>query len=58
MRNLADGRVEVQLEGPAATLETAEARLREGPRSARVDRAESRESPLEGCPGFEILWGG
>ncbi len=42
VRNLADGRVEVLAEGPAAEIETFLDRLREGPRMARVDRFDVR----------------
>lgn len=42
VRNLADGRVEVLAEGPAAEIDDFLALLREGPRMARVDRFDLR----------------
>ena len=42
-RNLRDGRVEVVVEGDAASLDTLEQWLREGPIGARVDALERAE---------------
>jgi len=45
-RNLADGRVEVLLEGPADAVASVEAWCHSGPRHAVVTRVESRDEPL------------
>jgi acylphosphatase len=48
-KNLADGTVEVQVEGDAAELGAFKARLREGPPQGRVDEiTESELAPHEG----------
>lgn len=55
VRNQADGTVEVQVEGPAETIERFRRRLLEGPPHARV--AGIDEQPLAtplGVEGFEI----
>jgi acylphosphatase len=41
VRNLADGRVEVQAAGPEEALGALERRLREGPPAARVEAVET-----------------
>jgi len=48
VRNLPDGRVEVLAEGPEAGIQTFLARLKEGPRLARVDSFEVRREPATG----------
>lgn len=53
-RNLADGRVEVVLEGPAEEVSAVLAWLRQGPAYARVDAVEVTDEPAEGLRGFEI----
>jgi acylphosphatase len=40
VRNLADGRVEMVAEGPEADVDTLVARVRRGPRSARVEKVD------------------
>ena len=45
-RNLADGRVEVLLEGPADAVAGVEAWCHTGPRHAVVTRVESRDEAL------------
>lgn len=55
VRNLPDGRVEVEFTGPPERLETFRQQLREGPPGSRVTRLEELE--LSGVPawdGFEI----
>jgi acylphosphatase len=55
VRNLPDGRVEVEAAGPPERLETFRQQLREGPPGSRVTRLEELE--LSGVPawdGFEI----
>jgi acylphosphatase len=52
VRNLADGRVEVQAAGSRSALDELERRLREGPRGGRVDDLES------GGPTEEPAWSG
>ena len=55
VRNLPDGRVEVLAEGPEARIQTFLARLKEGPRLARVDSFEVRREPATGeFRGFRI----
>lgn len=56
VRNRPDGSVEAHFVGPASALERMEARLREGPPAAQVERVEELESirPLEGDT-FKIL---
>lgn len=51
-RNLADGRVEVLACGAAQALQEFTARLREGPRWARVDGLTIRESSCPEPDGF------
>jgi acylphosphatase len=55
VRNLADGRVEVEVAGDAASLEAFRARLRQGPPGARVTGLEEQEiSPVPAWDGFII----
>jgi acylphosphatase len=54
-RNLPDGSVEVSAEGEAEALERFERRLRQGPRSSRVERVEVvDEAPSGRDTGFSI----
>lgn len=48
VRNQPDGTVEVLLEGPRDLVDGVLARLREGPRSARVDRLDVEQLTPEG----------
>jgi acylphosphatase len=53
--NQADGSVRVVAEGPAATLDTLVARLREGPPAGWVDDVLERREPARGkVRGFRI----
>lgn len=54
VRNLADGRVEAVLEGPAAAVDRVVAWCREGPRRARVDDVEVTAEVLVGESGFRV----
>jgi acylphosphatase len=55
VRNLADGRVEVEVAGDAASLEAFRTRLRQGPPGARVTGLEEQEiSPVPAWDGFII----
>jgi acylphosphatase len=54
VRNLPDGRVEVQAEGTRDHLAQFERDLRRGPSRAEVRGFESVESAAEGAKGFEI----
>ena len=57
VRNLADGRVEVLAEGPAAEIETFLDRLRGGPSLAHVDQFEVRREQATGeFVSFEIVF--
>ena len=55
VRNLADGRVEVVVEGDAESVDRVEAAVRRGPSQARVERVEVEEhAPSGRITGFEI----
>jgi acylphosphatase len=55
VRNLADGRVEVEVAGDGSQLEAFRARLRQGPPGARVTGLEEQEiSPVPEWDGFII----
>jgi acylphosphatase len=54
VRNLADGRVEVVLEGSAAAVDEVAAWCRQGPPRARVDRVEGADEPPVGEQGFRV----
>jgi acylphosphatase len=57
VRNLADGRVEVEVEGPASVVESYVERLRAGPPAARVENVEVRwESPTGREHDFRIWY--
>jgi acylphosphatase len=56
VRNLADGGVEVQVEGPAVSVDVFLERMRQGPPGARVDGVdEDRLTATGGGGGFRIL---
>jgi acylphosphatase len=54
VRNLADGRVEAVLEGPAAAVDRVVAWCREGPRRARVEAVEVVDEAPVGEAGFKV----
>jgi acylphosphatase len=55
VRNLADGRVEADVEGDPGTVDRLLAKLRTGPPISRVDRVDVTEmSGPGGAAGFEI----
>ena len=54
VRNLADGRVEVVLEGPPGAVDGVLAWCRRGPRRARVDRVEVVDEAPVGEQGFRV----
>lgn len=55
VRNLADGRVEVQVEGDQETVDRIEAALRRGPAGARVDTVDVEPlAPTHRATGFFI----
>jgi acylphosphatase len=54
VRNNRDGSVEAVFEGPEEGVERLTAFMREGPRGARVDRAEAFDEQPEGLAGFRV----
>ena len=57
VRNLRDGRVEAVVEGPAEKVNRLLAKVRRGPRPARVERARVTDEPPEGdLKEFEIRY--
>ncbi len=54
VRNLADGRVEVRVEGEEAAVEAMCRWLETGPSHSHVSRAEVREGEVEDHAGFDI----
>lgn len=54
VRNLEDGRVEGEAEGPADKVNELLARLNRGPRSARVEKVETQAAAFQGSGSFEI----
>jgi acylphosphatase len=55
VRNLADGRVHVEVEGRPAAVSRVVAWCREGPRRARVDTVETAMVEPIGDAGFRVL---
>ena len=53
-RNLADGRVEVLLEGPADAVAEVEAWCHTGPRHAVVTGVEDKDDPLDDLAGENV----
>jgi acylphosphatase len=54
VRNLADGRVEVLLEGSRGAVDRVIAWCHDGPRRARVDRVEVVDEAAVGERGFRV----
>ena len=55
VRNVPDGRVEIEAEGEAESLERFEHRIRHGPSGARVDRVEVSDAATgQHNSGFSI----
>jgi acylphosphatase len=54
VRNLPDGRVEVELEGSTEVVEAMVAWCRRGPRGARVDRIDELELGPGSSVGFTV----
>ena len=54
VRNLADGRVEVMLEGPPGAVDDVVAWCRRGPRRARVDGVDVVDEAPVGEQGFRV----
>ena len=55
VRNLADGRVEAVVEGPAEAVQAVVDEMKHGPRSARVEKFEVKDEPPAGdFDSFEI----
>ncbi|MGF6692575.1 acylphosphatase [Pseudomonas sp. D(2018)] len=54
IRNLADGRVEVLVEGEDGAVRELAAWLEQGPAEAQVTGVELQEQPLQGITGFIV----
>ncbi|MDA8486082.1 acylphosphatase [Metapseudomonas lalkuanensis] len=54
VRNLADGRVEVLLEGEEDAVRELAGWLEQGPAEAKVTGVELQEQPLQGITGFIV----
>ncbi len=54
VRNLADGRVEVLVEGEEEAVRELAAWLETGPKKAKVTAVELQEHPLQGIAGFVV----
>ncbi|MBX9754373.1 MAG: acylphosphatase [Pseudomonadaceae bacterium] len=54
VRNLADGRVEVLMEGEEAAVRELSDWLAQGPAAAKVAAVELSEQPLQGVVGFIV----
>ncbi|MDE3736064.1 acylphosphatase [Metapseudomonas resinovorans] len=54
IRNLADGRVEVLVEGADGAVRELAAWLEQGPAEAQVTGVELQEQPLQGITGFIV----
>jgi len=57
VKNLRDGRVEAVIEGPRGKVDALLAKVRRGPRAARVEKLDVRDQPAEGdLKRFEIRY--
>ncbi|MCO6057199.1 acylphosphatase [Pseudomonas sp. MOB-449] len=54
VRNLADGRVEVLVEGEEGAARELAAWLEQGPSEAQVTEVDLQEQPLQGITGFIV----
>ena len=54
VRNLLDGSVEADVEGPSEAVEAMIAHLRRGPSTARVDGVDVRRDAPRGATGFRV----
>ncbi|GLZ88158.1 acylphosphatase [Metapseudomonas resinovorans] len=54
VRNVADGRVEVLLEGEEDAVRSMAAWLEQGPADAKVTGVELQEQPVQGITGFIV----
>lgn len=55
VRNLLDGTVEADVEGPAEPVEQMLAWLRAGPSSARVEGIDVQDAEPRGAEGFRVV---
>lgn len=55
VRNLLDGTVEADIEGPDEAVEQMLGWLRTGPSSAQVEEADVHESDPRGAEGFRVV---
>ena len=57
VKNLADGTVEVVVEGEAADVDALLRRVRRGPSGGRVDKVDERDQPVTGrWRDFSVAW--
>ncbi len=54
VKNLADGRVEIKIEGAPSSVKQMIKRVKEGPSFARVEDIEINDEEVEGFNNFEI----
>lgn len=55
IRNLLDGAVEADIEGPVEPVEEMLVWLRTGPSSSRVERVDVQEADPRGAEGFRVV---
>lgn len=56
VRNLADGSVEVEAEGPPAAVEDFLVEIRRGPPAGRVEAVRAEEVPPRGDVAFDVRY--
>jgi len=54
VKNLADGRVEIKIEGDSSSVKQMVNRVKEGPSFARVEDIEINDEKVDGFNNFEI----
>jgi len=56
VKNMPDGSVEMEVEGPPSTLRDFVEQVKKGPAAARVDEVDSREMEPRGTDEFSIAY--